>query len=129
MASASAVTSPAEVHVPVTNLAALDPIHPRNELERRVERRGPAVAHGKRARHAGPAGERLRHTEHLVERRREEAAVHATGRALVRRAERHVTVDRGLRRVLPTGSTARPMFHDLEPNRWRERIGKPMSGL
>ena len=39
-----------------------------------------------RARHAGLTAQRLRHAEHLVEHRGDDAAVHRTGRSLVRRA-------------------------------------------
>src|SRR5262249_58836479 len=61
-----------------------------------VERRRHEVAHAERAGEARVAAERLREAEHLVEGRRDEAAVDAARWPLVGRAEAHAALGRAL---------------------------------
>ena len=76
-----------------------------------MQRRGLAVADRQQAGHPEQAGERHGEAEHLVEGGRDEPAVDAARRALVRVAEHDMADD--------------VLVGDAEHDRRRERVGRP----
>src|SRR6185312_14307646 len=69
-------------------LLALDPHRAADKRYLPMQRRRLAVADGQRAGHTAVAGQRLRHSQDFVKRRRDNAAVDVAGRPFVLRPER-----------------------------------------